>query len=245
MLVREDGQFEGTIGGGTVEHLSKEAALEAIEAGEPRREQWELRPGGNTGMVCDGEMEVFINVIDGRRQLIVAGGGHIAEPVVRIGHELGYAPVVIEDREEFADPNRFPDARIITARIEEGFDEIRLTSNSAVIIATRSGTLDRRAAERALQSDAFYVGCVASESKAGHIREGLREDGLDDSAIDALRAPVGLDLGADSPAEIALSILSELEAVRTGSTARPHSRPTTTGKATSRDDELTPQPATE
>lgn len=225
MLVREDGSIEGTIGGGTVEELSRDAAVEAIEEGTPRRERWELRPGGNTGMVCDGSMEVFVNVLEGTRTLIVAGGGHIAVPVVRIGAELGYAPVVLEDRDEFADPDRFPEADVIKAPIEEGMAEAPITSNAAVVIATRSSTFDRRAAREALESDAFYVGCVASDAKAGHIREGLRDDGVDEDRVDRLRAPVGLDIGADTPAEIALSILAEVEAVRTGASGRPHSPP--------------------
>lgn len=222
MLVRADGEIEGTIGGGTVEELSRRAAVEAIEEGEPRREQWELRPGGNTGMVCDGHMDVFINVLEGKRRLIVAGGGHIAVPVVRIADRLGYETIVIDDREEFADPERFPEADVIHADVRDGFDEVAITANTAVVIATRSGTLDRRSAERALPSDAFYVGCVASRTKADHIRSGLREDGLDEELISRLRAPVGLDLGADSPAEIALSILAEVQAVRGGGTGRPH-----------------------
>lgn len=224
MIVREDGSIEGTIGGGNVEEVTRQAAVEAIEDRAPRSERWELRPGGNTGMVCDGSMEVFINVLEGQRTLVVAGGGHIAVPVVEIAATVGYEPVVIEDRDEFADPERFPDARtVVHGTIEEGFERTSINSNSAVVIATRSSALDRRAALEGLESDAFYVGCVASETKADTIREGLREDGCADDLVDRLRAPVGLDLGADSPGEIALSIVSEIEAVRNGTSARPHS----------------------
>lgn len=221
MIVHADGSITGTIGGGNVEDLSREAALEAIESGEPRHEQYELRPQGNTGMVCDGYMEVFINVLEGRRRLIIAGGGHIAVPTARIADAVGYRPVVIEDRDEFADEERFPAARVIHGTIEEGFDTTAVTENTAVVIATRSSALDRRAAEAALESDAFYVGCVASQSKAAHIREGLGEEGVDPAAIERLHSPVGLDTGADSPGEIALSILAEIEAVRTGTDATP------------------------
>ncbi|WP_331235047.1 XdhC family protein [Natronorarus salvus] len=235
MIVHSDGRIEGTIGGGTVEHLSKTAAIEAIEERTPRRETWELRPGGNTGMVCDGSMEVFINVLEGQRQLIVVGGGHIAVPVVRIGAELGYSPVVIEDRDEFATSDRFPTARIINANVEEGFDEVTVTSNTAIVIATRNSTLDQRAAKEGLQSDAFYVGCVASETKAGHIRDGLRDGDEELMDINELYAPIGLDLGAETPSQIALSILSEVEAVRTGATHRSHSKDTNIDESSSSD----------
>lgn len=241
MIVHADGSITGTIGGGNVEDLSREAALEAIEASEPRHEQWELRPTGNTGMVCDGYMEVFINVLEGRRRLVIAGGGHIAVPVASIGAELGYRPVVIEDRDEFADPDRFPDGEVVHGTIEEGFEQTTITENTAVVIATRSSALDRRAAAAALESKAFYVGCVASQAKASHIREGLREDGLADNTIAALRSPVGLDTGADSPAEIALSILAEVETVRTDSSAQPLSASERSSPETSSDSVKTPE----
>lgn len=228
MLVREDGSIEGTIGGGSVEERSREAAVEALESGEPRHETWELRPGGNTGMVCGGSMEVFINVLESTRSLVVAGGGHIAVPVVRMAAELGYSVTVVEDRESFADPDRFPEAEVIEDRIADGLESLPLSDNTAMIIATRSSALDRKAATIGLASDAFFVGCVASDQKAEHIRDGLRDDGVSPDAIDRLRSPVGLDIGADSPAEIALSILAEVETVRTGATGTSNSIGTTT-----------------
>ena len=223
MIVREDGSIEGTIGGGSVEERSRNAAVEALEEGEPRHETWELRPGGNTGMVCGGTMEIFINVLESKRSLIVAGGGHIAVPVVQFAATLGYNVTVVEDRETFADPDRFPDADVVEAKITPGLSDLPLSSNTALVIATRSSALDRKAAAIGLESDAFFVGCVASDQKAAHIREGLQEDGLSADDVDRLRSPIGLNIGADSPAEIALSILAEVEAVRTGSSGRPHS----------------------
>lgn len=221
MLVRADGSTEGTIGGGNVEELSRQAAVEAIDDGESTTVEWELRPDGNTGMVCDGAMELFINVLQGRRTLVVAGGGHIAVPVTELAADLGYHPVVLEDREEYADPARFDESTTVHhASVEDGFDSTNVTENTAVVVATRSSALDRRAAACGLESDAFYVGVVASETKSRRIREGLRTNDIDGETIEELYSPVGLDLGGDTPRDIALSILAEVELVRHGGTGR-------------------------
>lgn len=217
MLVRADGSIEGTIGGGTVEELTREAALEAIAERTPRTEVWELRQGGNTGMVCGGEMTVFINVFEGTSRLVVAGAGHIAVPLSEMAQTMGYDVFVVDDRAEFADPERFPDGTTVVAgEYDEALAEFGVTDNTAIAIATRSGTFDRIAAREALSRGAFYVGLVASETKAEHVKEGLREDGVDESAFDRLHAPVGIEVGGGGPEDVALSILGQLNRVRNG-----------------------------
>lgn len=219
MLVREDGSIDGTIGGGTVEELTREAALEAIEEREPRTEHWELTRDGNTGMVCGGEMDVFINVLVGAPELIIAGAGHIAVPLSRMADQMGYDVSVVDDREGYADPERFPEATVYTGDYDDGIAEFGIGSNTAVAIASRSGTFDRIAAREALSRGAYYVGLVASNTKAEHVRDGLREDGVDDAALERLHAPVGIDVGGGSPEDVALSILAELNRVRHGLSA--------------------------
>lgn len=221
MIVTPDGDIIGTIGGGTVEELTRKAAIEAIEQNEPTTKHWELEPSGNTGMVCGGEMSVFINVLKGNKRLVIAGGGHIARPLHAMAAELGYEVHVIEDREEYAQAESFPRANVYrgdfdqtTLYYEEGFEAVGVTDNTAVAVATRSGTLDRIAAYEGLTRGAFYVGAVASETKAERIREGLRDDGIDESLVQNLHSPTGLDIGGDTPAEIALSILAEITKVR-------------------------------
>lgn len=218
MVVRADGTTEGTIGGGTVEELSRKAALEAIEEGTPRTERWELTPEGNTGMVCGGEMTVFVNVVQGRKRLVVAGGGHIGKPLSELGQVMGYDVAVVDDREEYADPDRFEGAEVYHGDYDEGIAEFGVTENTAVAVATRSGTTDRIAARAGLTRGAFYVGVVASETKADRIREGLREDGVEESLVEGLRSPAGLDLGGGDPEHVALSMLAEVTAVRHGGT---------------------------
>jgi len=216
MLVRADGETEGTIGGGTVEELTREAAVEAIAERVPRTEHWELSPGGNTGMVCGGEMEVFINVIQGEQRLLIAGGGHIGVVLSRLATEMGYTVGVVDDRAEYADPDRFPDAEVYHGEYDAGIEALGVTPNTAVAVATRSGHMDRVAAQTALEAGAYYVGVVASADKADHVREGLRDNGVDESVFDRFHSPVGLALGGSDPADVALSILAEVNRVRNG-----------------------------
>lgn len=216
MLVRSDGTTEGTVGGGTVEELTRESALDAIEERSPRTELWELSPGGNTGMVCGGEMEVFINVIQGEQRLIIAGGGHIGAVLSRMAPELGYSVYVVDDREEYASDDRFPDAEVFAGEYDAGIESFGVTQNTAVAVATRSGHMDRVAAQTALENGAYYVGVVASEDKAEHVREGLLENGVAESDLERFHSPVGLAVGGADPADVALSILAELNRVRNG-----------------------------
>lgn len=217
MVVESDGSIHGTVGGGTVEELSRKAALEAIDEKRPRTEHWELTPDGNTGMVCGGEMTVFINVMRGRRRLIVAGGGHIGEVLVGLAGEMGYDVAVVDDRADYADPDRFDDeVTVVAGAYDEGIAEVGVTDNTAVAVATRSGTTDRIAARAGLLGGAFYVGVVASDRKAARIRDGLVDDGVDDSLVERLCSPAGIDLGGAGPEHVALSMLAEITAVRHG-----------------------------
>lgn len=216
MLVRADGRTEGTVGGGTVEERTRRAAIEAIEERTARTERWELRPEGNTGMVCGGEMDVFINVIPSSRRLIIAGGGHIAQSLAPMAAELGYDVFVVDDRAEYATEENFPDATVSVDDYDAGIDAIGVTDNTAVVVATRSGHFDRVAAGEALTQGAYYVGLVASDTKAERVSEGLRDDGIAEADFERFHSPVGLDLGGGDPADVALSILGELNRVRHG-----------------------------
>lgn len=216
MLVRADGSTEGTIGGGTVEELTRDAALDAIEERSPRTEHWELRRNGNTGMICGGEMTVFINVLQGAQRLVIAGAGHIAVPLSRMAEVMGYDVHVVDDREEYADPDRFPDAEVYAGDYEAGIETFGVTANTAVAVASRSGTFDRIACREALERGAYYVGLVASENKAEHVREGLLDEGVDEAALERFHSPVGVQVGGGDPEDVALSILAEVNRVRHG-----------------------------
>jgi len=211
-MVVTDEETYGTIGGGTVEGLAIDAARDVLRGeADGGVRTYELAPGGNTGMVCGGSMDVFIDRISGRPLLYIAGCGHIAVELAALGSRLGYEVVAIDDREEYADADRFPeDVRVECGRYNDLLDDLPMTSETSVAVATRSSTFDKRAVAAALDGNAGYVGVVASEQKADHIFESLLEDGYSHRELAHVRAPVGLDLGGGGPEDVALSILAEV-----------------------------------
>jgi len=212
----------GTIGGGTVESLAVESAREVLAGNEEAGiRTYELRPEGNTGMVCGGSMDVFIDIVRGQRRLYIAGGGHIGESLAEMAGSLGFEDVVvIDDREEFTDPSQFPESvTVINGDYYDDLIDQPITRESAVVVATRSNAYDRNAVQAALDGGAGYVGLVASENKTEHVLDGLREKGYSETELASIRAPIGLDLGGSSPESLALAILSEVEADFYGASA--------------------------
>ena len=202
----------GTIGGGSVEGLAIEKARDVLQGdAAPGIRTYDLERGGNTGMVCGGAMDVFIDRLQGKPRLHIAGGGHIGQEVAALGVELGYRVTVVDDREEYTDPALFPDAvDVHHGDYRDRLAEVPMTSETAVVVATRSSTFDADAAAAGLDGDAGYVGVVASETKSEHIAESLADEGYSQVDLAAIRSPVGLELGGGSPADIALSILAEI-----------------------------------
>lgn len=220
MLVTADDEY-GTIGGGTVERRAIEAAREVLAGdAEPGVRAYELEPGGNTGMVCGGRMDVFVDRLGGASPLYVAGGGHIGAELADLADRLGYDVTVVDDRAAYADPDRFPERA--TAVHDDYGDALRslpMGPETAVVSAARSNTFDQDAVAAAIDGGAGYVGVVASDDKAGHIVDSLAADGYASRDLVRVRAPVGLDLGGETPADIALSILAEVHADRYGAAA--------------------------
>ena len=211
MVVTAEGTH-GTIGGGTVEHLAVEDAR-AVLAGdeEPGVRTYELEPGGNTGMVCGGEMDVFVDRVRGRPRLYVAGAGHISADLAPLAERLGYAVTVVDDREDYADPEAFPeDTDVVHGDYGDELRDLPMGTETAVAVATRSGTFDQEAVAAALDGGAGYVGLVASGTKADHVLDSLAEAGYARRDLARVRTPVGLDLGGSGPGAVALSILAEV-----------------------------------
>lgn len=217
MLVTDEAEY-GTIGGGTVESLAVEAARGVLAGdAEPGVRTYELEPGGNTGMVCGGQMDVFVDHIMGRPRLYIAGCGHISQELAPLAGRLGYDVTAVDDREEYADPDLFPES----VDVRQGdygvvLGDLPMTRETAVVVATRSGTFDQQAVGAALDGEAGYVGLVASDRKADRVLSGLAEEGHDRADLARVRAPVGLDLGGGGPEDIALSVLAEVHRDRHG-----------------------------
>ncbi len=217
MLVRDDGSILGTIGGGCVEADVWRAAREVMEAEKARTLTFDLNqdPKYDTGLVCGGTLDVFIEPIIPQALLYIFGAGHVSANLYRTAKMAGFDPVVIDDRDTYANRQRFPEAREVIA---EDFDQAmsRLTPNesSYIVIVTRGHRDDMRVLRWAVQTKAGYVGMIGSKRKTIAIARELQKEGLAASLFERVHAPIGLDIGAVTPEEIAVAITAELIAVR-------------------------------
>jgi len=223
MLIRADGTIVGTIGGGAMEARIIGDARKAIASGESGLFDYSLR--GETGedlAICGGEAQVFLETLSPRRELVIVGGGHIALYLARFGPLLGFRTVIIDDRQEFANGERFPTAdRTIVALPEAVAEVVDIDERTCVVIATRGHGHDEQALRAVLDSSAGYVGLVGSRHKVETVFEHLQEAGASDEALARVYTPVGLDIGSDTPAEIALSIMAEIIMVERKGSGRP------------------------
>lgn len=220
MIVLEDGSIIGTIGGGLAEKTVIDEAVEAIREGCSRSVNLTLNSDAKGGlpMHCGGDMTVFIDVNGISPKLLLIGGGHVNQAVYRLGRFLGYECLVVDERPEFASRERFPEAAgLFTApSLAEAIEGAPIDENTAVVIATKDA--DEVALRAVFHREAGYVGVIGSRRKVTIIRGHLLEDGYSKESIDRVYAPIGLDLGSETPEEIAVSILAEVLKARTGKT---------------------------
>ena len=211
MLVKIDGSLVGTIGGGRLEAEATNEALEAIRDGKTRRLKFTLKEDEELGMICGGDVEIFIEPIISAPTLFVFGGGHIALSLVRIASDIGFKVTVIDDRPEFASPQRFPEAdSTVNEDFTNAFTKLKITKTSYIVIITHGHKYDELVLEKALATQARYIGMIGSKNKVRTIFEHLRSRGISLEVLDRVHAPIGLDIGAESPAEIAVSIAAEI-----------------------------------
>jgi xanthine dehydrogenase accessory factor len=216
MLVRDDGSIAGTIGGGCVEAEVWAAAKEVIEGEQPRKMTFNLNHDADydAGLICGGTLEVFVEPILPQPMLYIFGGGHVSLAVSRIASEAGFAIGVIDDRASFANAERFPMASEIYTSFAESFEKIQLNSSSYLLIVTRGHKEDMRVLAWAVNTEARYIGMIGSKRKVLSVYRALEKEGFAPAKFERVHAPVGLDIGALSPEEIAVSIVAELIAVR-------------------------------
>jgi len=225
MLVRDDGSIAGTIGGGCVEAEVWAAAKEVMLAEAPRKMTFSLNNEAvyDNGLICGGTLEVFVEPILPQPKLYIFGGGHISMALAQAAHAAGFAIGVVDDRESFANAKRFPMADEIYASYPEGFERIRPNASTYLVIVTRGHRDDMRVLEWAVGTPARYIGMIGSKRKVLSVYRALEEKaGLKPEAFERVHAPVGLDIGALTPEEIAISIAAELIAVRRGAANLAH-----------------------
>ena len=216
MVVFEDGSNAGTIGGGSFENKAREYALECMSEGKSKLLELELGNTGELHMQCGGRARIFIKVFKGKDILVIAGGGHIALELHKLGKLLDFHTVIMEDREEYGNTERFPGCEIHIGNIGECMRDYPLAQNCYAVIVTRGHESDADALRAVLGRGAGYVGMIGSQKKTKYVFDKLLEEGCDRADLEAVYAPMGLALGGDSASEIALSILSEIMLVKNG-----------------------------
>lgn len=225
MIVRPDGAIDFTIGGGPFEALVIEDAKEALRSGESVLKSYRFLPVGEnaTGMTCGGEVDVFLETHRRPARVVVFGGGHVALPLAKLAKNTGLRVAVIDDRREFADAERFAGIDEVV-HAERGYaqTDFPLETDDHVVIVTRCHQTDEACLRRVLDDDRApaSVGVVASRRKARVLLARLRQDGYAPERLVAVRTPIGLDLGAETPEEMAVSILAEILAAVHGRDAR-------------------------
>jgi xanthine dehydrogenase accessory factor len=217
MLVRPDGSIFGTIGGGSLEARVIKEAIGVIKQGKPKRHHFTLTAKGaeELGMICGGDTEVFIEPILTQPALYIFGGGHIALALSKMGRLCGFDITVIDDRPEFAQAERFPEARVVLAEeFTRSFSKIKIDKLSYIVIVTHGHKHDEVVLEWAVSTPARYIGMIGSKTKNETVFSHLRARGITKEQLDRVHAPIGLAIGAQTPEEIAVSILAEIIEVR-------------------------------
>jgi len=213
MVVLEDGSLFGTIGGGRNEKAAREECLKAMAAGKPTIVTYDFF-GGPDKSVCGGRMKVFIEPFVGQKHLIVCGAGHIALPLSMLGKMLNYQVTIIDNRKEFANKKRFPHVdKIILGNHAEELAKQPINKNTLIMIVTQGNEFDFECLKTVIQSQAKYIGVISSKAKRIKFEKRLKGLGISAAKFNRIHIPAGVDIGAQTPEEIAVSIITEMIAV--------------------------------
>jgi len=221
MLVRADRSIVGTVGGGQFEHRVIGEAMEVLVDRRPRR--FAVHLTRDLGMCCGGAMEVYLEPLGVDEHLVIYGAGHIAAPTARLARELGFGVTVVDERDELLTPERFPEVERSGGDPRAHARALASDARTYVLVTTHDHALDQDLIELLIGREWAWLGLVGSRSKVAKFFLRLKAAGVDERLFGRVSAPVGLDLGAETPAEIAVAIAAELVRVRRGSTRPPQS----------------------
>ena len=217
LLVREDGSMLGTIGGGCVEAEVWNVAREVIETEKPRHLHFSLGQDAayDNGLICGGQLDIFVEPVVPQPCAIIFGAGHISKSLAKVAGLAGFRTVVVDDREAFANRERFPDADEVHAgEYEAIFPQLSVNETSYIVIVTRGHRDDMRVLKWAIGTNARYVSMIGSKRKVINVVRELEKDGIPASEFERIFAPMGFEIGAVTPEEIAVSVVAEMIAVR-------------------------------
>jgi xanthine dehydrogenase accessory factor len=217
LLVREDGSMVGTIGGGCVEAEVWNVARDVMQSERPRHMNFSLGQDAayDNGLICGGQLSVFVEPVVPQPRLYVFGAGHISKSISKIATLAGFATVIVDNREAFASRDRFPEAdEIFAEEYEDVFHKLPIRDTSYLVIVTRGHRDDMRVMRWAVGTNAKYIAMIGSKRKVIGVVKELEKEGISREAFERTFAPMGLDIGAITPEEIAVSIVAEMIAMR-------------------------------
>ncbi|MDD5370399.1 MAG: XdhC family protein [Anaerolineaceae bacterium] len=218
MLVYPDGHFIGTIGGGEVESRVIHEALEAIMDGNPRRLSYNMvDPNVGDPGICGGQLEIWVEPLQTHPKLVVIGGGHVGKAVAHLAHWLGFRVAVSDDRPEYCTPESNPDAdEFYPVDLAHLPEQLEITPETYLVLTTRGSAVDVGGLPALLDSPAAYIGLIGSKKRWVTTRKALIEQGYPEEKLDRVYSPIGLEMNAETPEEIAISILAEIILLRRG-----------------------------
>jgi len=218
VLVGKDGLIAGTIGGGITEAKVIEEVKQSLKVGKGKLITYHLtkeQAALDEGAICGGDMKIFIDILRPKEKVLIFGAGHIAVCVSKLAKMLGFKVTVIDDREEFANQYRFPEAdEIIVEDIERALTHLKITPSTYIIVLTRGHLKDEEVLGSVIKSSAGYIGMIGSRKKNSTVFQHLEEQGISAQELKEVHAPIGVDIGAQTPEEIAVSIIAEIIQVR-------------------------------
>ncbi len=222
MLVYPDGTFIGTVGGGEVESRVREEAIAAIKDGQPRLLKYDMvNPAEGDPGVCGGQLEVYVEPILAKPTLLIVGGGHVGRAVAHLARWLDFTVAVSDDRPEFCTPEANPDAQVFyPIKMGDLPSQMKITPQTFIVLTTRGVDVDVLGLPELLNSSAGYIGVIGSKRRWTVTRKALMDAGVKEQVINRVHSPIGLELNAETPEEIAVSILAEIIMLRNGGSGK-------------------------
>jgi xanthine dehydrogenase accessory factor len=223
MLVYADGNFIGTVGGGELESRVIKAALESLKSGDAQTLSYTMAdPSRGDPGVCGGTVEVFVEPILPPATVVVIGGGHVGKAVVHLAKWLGFRVAVSDDREAFCTPESVPGAdAYYPVEMEKLASQIKVTRQTYLVVTSRGSNIDAKGLPSLLESDAAYIGVIGSKRRWLTTVKALKEQGVSGKLIAKVHSPMGLELNAETPEEIAVSIMAEILMLKDKGTGKP------------------------
>jgi xanthine dehydrogenase accessory factor len=223
MLVYPDGKFIGTVGGGELENRVIKAALESLKSGDAQTLSYTMAdPSRGDPGVCGGTVEVFVEPILPPAMIVVIGAGHVGKAVVHLAKWLGFRVAVSDDRAEFCTPESVPGADVYyPVAMEKLAEQFKINPQTYLIVTSRGSSVDAKGLPSLLESEAAYIGVIGSKRRWLTTVKALREQGVADELIAKVHSPIGLELNAETPEEIAVSIMAEVMMIKDKGTGKP------------------------